>query len=151
MSINIRTKGATAELEICKLLEPVVREAMMQFGRKVPDTAIIQRNQNQSAVGGSDLSNTFGLCIEVKRQETLAINDWWKQCSEAAVRNAEIPVLLYRQSNKKWQAVMNVEMNCGHFLFQCRVRATVSIDDFLVFFKNHVYNCLLNDLHVPRF
>ncbi|HEY6020238.1 MAG TPA: hypothetical protein VIY48_10140, partial [Candidatus Paceibacterota bacterium] len=66
--------------------------------------ASIQRNQNQSAVGGNDLSNTMGLGIEIKRHENLSgINGWWQQCVAGASRNNEHPVLLYRQNNSKWR------------------------------------------------
>ena len=76
MGINIRQKGQEGEREIQRVLEPVVRKVLERNGIPLPDKAIIRRNQNQSAVGGSDLSNTFGLAIEVKRQEALSINTW---------------------------------------------------------------------------
>jgi hypothetical protein len=53
---------------------------------------MVQRNQNQSAVGGCDLTNTFGMAIEVKRQETLAIPEWWRQVTKAAEKNNELHV-----------------------------------------------------------
>lgn len=136
MSINIRTKGAEGEREIQKLLEPIVRKVMEAGGYPVPDKPIIQRNQNQSAVGGSDLSNTFGLCIEVKRQEQLAIGTWWAQCVAAASTNEEWPVLLYRQNGKKWSCVTNVWLqlpNTGK-----AARAEFDMDTFLAWFEEWV-------------
>jgi len=62
MGINIRQKGQEGEREIQRALEPIIRKVMSEGGFPLPDKAIVQRNQNQSAVGGSDLSNTFGLC-----------------------------------------------------------------------------------------
>jgi hypothetical protein len=63
---------------------------------------MVQRNQNQSAVGGNDLTNTFGMSIEIKRQETLSVPAWWRQCCAAAEKNNELPVLMYRQNRKPW-------------------------------------------------
>ena len=148
--INIRTKGASGELEICRILEPIVRGVLAECGKELPVQAIIQRNQNQSAVGGSDLTNTFGLCIEVKRQEQLAINDWWKQCVEAAVRNNEIPVLLYRQNQRKWQAVMLTDLFYGETGDRIKVRATIAIEDFLDFFRRHVMQCMIDGTYNLR-
>lgn len=66
---------------------------------------VAQRNQNQSAVGGGDI-NLFGLSIEVKRQETLNVETWWKQCVLSAIRNGDKPVLIYRQNGKRsWHVV----------------------------------------------
>jgi len=64
---------------------------------------MVQRNQNQTAVGGCDLTNTFGIAIEVKRQEQLAINTWWEQTKKSAEKNNELPVLIFRQNNKPWR------------------------------------------------
>lgn len=107
MAINIRQKGAEGEREVVKLLTAIIVTVMRDL--KYPEDEIIaaeksvQRNQNQTAVGGNDLNNTFGMSFEVKRQEQLAINTWWEQCCVAAKRNDELPVLIWRQNGKKWQ------------------------------------------------
>lgn len=107
MSINIRQKGAEGERQVAKILNSIIQSVMEQL--EYPEEEIeaaktaVQRNQNQSAVGGNDLSNTFGMSIEVKRQEQLAVNTWWKQTLEAANRNNELPVLIYRQNRKPWR------------------------------------------------
>lgn len=107
--INIRQKGAEGEREIYRALNPIVQRVMRELGFPEAEVAAaanaIQRNQNQSAVGGNDLANTFGMSIEVKRQEQLSVNTWWKQCVDAARRNEEHPVLLYRQNGKKWRCI----------------------------------------------
>lgn len=109
MSINVRTKGAEGEREVCKIMNEIVCDVMRQLGFPPEQIAMahnsIQRNQNQTAVGGCDLTNTFGLAIEVKRQEQLSINTWWKQCVASAERNKETPVLIYRQNRKPWQVI----------------------------------------------
>lgn len=107
MGINIRQKGAEGEREIVKMLTPIVIEVMTSLDFPADRIEIasksIQRNQNQSAVGGCDLSNVFGMSIEVKRQEQLAIGSWWQQTLAAAERNNEIPVLMFRQNRKPWR------------------------------------------------
>ena len=142
--INIRAKGANGEREIVNLLEPIVRRVYASMGRELPEKNILQRNQNQSAVGGSDLSNTFGLAIEVKRQEQLAIPAWWKQCTDAAERNGERPVLIYRQNNKRWNVVMNMYAGLPYgsqFIFP----AQISMEDFQVWFATWVTQFLLRE------
>lgn len=148
MGINIRQKGQEGEREIQRALEPIVRRVMESGGYPLPDKPIIQRNQNQSAVGGSDLSNTFGLCIEVKRQEQLAINTWWKQCTEAADDNGEHPVLLYRQNGKKWRCVTLVWLPLPGGAQQ-QARAEIDWDSFLGWFEQWVERKLVGG-EVPR-
>jgi Holliday junction resolvase len=140
MIINIRQKGQEGEREIQRALEPIVRRVMQatQAGNyPLPDKPIVQRNQNQSAVGGNDLSNTFGMSIEVKRQEQLSVNTWWQQCTAAAERNNEHPVLLYRQNRKKWRCVTLVWLHLPGGAQQ-QVRAEFDFDTFLHWFEQWV-------------
>jgi hypothetical protein len=141
--INIRQKGAEGEREIIKLLDPIIKRVALEHGYDI-SSASVQRNQNQTAVGGCDLSNTFGCAIEVKRQEQLAINTWWEQCLAQAKRNNEIPVLLFRQNQKKWRCIMDgaimvLDSTSPSGLSPVWVRVEVSIDDFLVWFELHVH------------
>ena len=146
--VNIRQKGQEGEREVQRALEPIVRKVMSEGGYPLPEKAIVQRNQNQSAVGGSDLSNTFGMCIEVKRQEQLSINTWWKQCTTAATENNEHPVLLYRQNGKKWKCVTRVWLQLPGGA-QLRVRAEMDWDSFLLWFEEWVRRALAQG-RVPR-
>ena len=149
--VNIRTKGASAERDICKALNSALQSMMTKLNyppEEIEKAAnSIQRNQNQTAVGGNDLTNTFGLSIEVKRQEALSINTWWKQCEAAARRNNEIPVLLYKQSRKPWKCVMYLGMTNEHEVLHC-ARAEIDFADFLEYFENLVYFKLLNGYQV---
>lgn len=151
-TINVRQKGAEGEREVAKALNAVILRALNEQGHNVPDTDIVQRNQNQTAVGGNDLSNVFGLSVEVKRQEQLAINAWWAQCVAAAARNAETPVLIYRQNRKAWRVVMNAElplpMAQGSYRAAKVCRVELSWDDFLEWFYQHVTRKLLNGYEV---
>jgi len=106
---NIRAKGQVGEREVATLFNHWTLEVRARLG--LPDLDErdypFQRNQNQSAVGGDDLTNPYNLAIEVKRQEALAVNSWWEQCLESAARTENsIPILIYRQSRKPWQIRM---------------------------------------------
>lgn len=144
MGIDIRKKGAGGETEIAHALELIIRAQMHLLGIAAPAISIVQRNQNQSAVGGSDLTNTFGLSVEVKRQEALAVNTWWKQCEASAKPNNEAPVLLYRQNGKKWKCVMYGEAllpwKSGSSVVSSSVRVLMEIswDQFLNWFEHWV-------------
>jgi hypothetical protein len=107
MGINIRTKGAGGEREICDMLNAILYARMKKLGY-AKETLLealkaFQRNQNQTAVGGSDITNPFRLSIEVKRQEALSLNTWWKQCVTSAESEGALPVLIYRQNHKPWR------------------------------------------------
>ena len=99
-------KGKNGEREVAAILNGLSMRVLRELG--FPETEIsarsIQRNQNQSAVGGNDLSNCMGLGIEVKRHENLSgINGWWTQCVEGAKRNNEHPLLIYRPNHSPWK------------------------------------------------
>lgn len=105
--LDVRAKGAEGERQVYKMLNDIIVDVMVAMAFPPEDIekakTMVQRNQNQSAVGGNDLTNTFGMSIEVKRQEQLAINTWWDQCKKAAEKNNELPVLMFRQNRKPWR------------------------------------------------
>lgn len=106
MPINIRAKGQDGERDIANKLNEYVDTFCHTRGFKFPVKPLVQRNQNQSAVGGSDLTNPFKLCIEIKRQEQLSINTWWNQCLVASEEFGGIPILIFRQNKQKWRVIM---------------------------------------------
>lgn len=148
--VNIRTKGQTGEREVADALN--YRASLAFQKANVPfswsdDGA--QRNQLQTAVGGCDLTNTWGLAVEIKRQEQLSVNTWWAQCVKSAERLQQEPVLIYRQSRQPWRVVMNTwmqyplfgpEMNDG--VWQ-KVRSEIQWDEFLSYYQERVYRMLL--------
>lgn len=147
VAINIRTKGATGEREIANKLNPIILEVLDQHGVDAPEHPVAQRNQNQSAVGGADLSNVFGISIEVKRVEQLSVNTWWNQCMLAAERNGEFPVLLYRQNRKRWRCVLlaQIPLPVGAGVTACQyTRCEISWDDFESWFRQWVTRKILN-------
>jgi hypothetical protein len=112
MTINVRQKGQEGEREIAKILNGIVANVRHEFELPQYETRdeLFQRNQNQTAVGGSDLSNPLYLDIEVKRQEQLSVGTWWKQTMDAAKRSSGIPILIYRQNRKLWRVCMLVDI-----------------------------------------
>lgn len=142
MAINVRTKGQTGEREICDFFNDIYKEVYEYLQMPLPAKPIAQRNQNQSAVGGCDITNTCFFAVEVKRQEALSINTWWKQCLVSAVEANKFPVLIYRQNKQKWKVVlfMNPIML---FADEKRhhsddpPRCEISLEDFRMIFKSH--------------
>jgi hypothetical protein len=145
MGINVRTKGAEGEREVAKMLNAIVATVRKELD--LPQYAtmdeLFQRNQNQSAVGGADLSNNLGLEIEVKRQEALSVNSWWKQCVTSAARTGGIPILIYRQNRKAWHVCMegqiplqSAESKFGAYRTLGPVRVEVDLDTFKAWFKS---------------
>lgn len=152
--INIRTKGAVGENEVAKALNARLQQVLTKHEWSAEVilgcSKCIQRNQNQSAVGGSDLSNTFGLAIEIKRQEALSVNTWWTQCVVASARNKEFPVLIYRKNHQPWTVVMFASLALPRVnddpmvmtTLGCRV--SLDWDDFLNWFGLWVERKLMN-------
>lgn len=147
MTINVRTKGAQGEREVAAMLNGIIVEVMtaMAFPAEQITAAqkSVQRNQNQSAVGGCDLTNVFGMAVEVKRQENLAIPAWWRQTVAAAERNNELPVLIYRQNRKAWHVRTYAWLalpgaDPGMWSRQQMIVAEFDIDTFKAWFANWV-------------
>lgn len=144
MGANPRTKGASGEREVAKKLNAIVDQVHLKYG--LPITTIqdepFQRNQNQSAVGGDDLTNPFGLSIEVKRQESLSINAWWGQTINSAARFGNIPILIFKQNRKKWRVIMIVEIDLNnkndgaHQINTLTSRAEIDIETFELWFTS---------------
>ena len=135
--MNIRQKGQNGEREIAKVLNGIVGDVRdkLNLTPLEKNQFIFQRNQNQTAIGGSDLSNNLGLSIEIKRQERLTIDTWWEQClSQARVENKE-PILLFRQNNKKWRCCMNGFAIC--VIKTNIIRVEISFDDFKHWFRDY--------------
>lgn len=128
-----RNKGQRGEREFIGILQRVIDEV---FGEGVYE---LKRNLFQTREGGYDvtgLPEQYDLiAFEVKFQETLNIESWWKQTVEQAGDKA--PVLAFRQSRKKWRIMINglvpwisygekTWLRGGH---ACRVE--ISLQDFI--------------------
>lgn len=135
MALHALNKGKEGEREIARALNEIIFAALQARGIAIPDRDVVQRNQNQSAVGGGDLSNTFGMCIEVKRQEQLSVNTWWKQVQKAALHNGDLPVLVYRQNRKPWRVVTIGNLPCPYTGHQFTARVEFAWEDFKLWFR----------------
>lgn len=151
MSINIRDKGANGEREVATAMNKIIESVLKDHGIAIPLKPIIQRNQNQTAVGGYDLTGPFGLGIEIKRQEALSVNTWWQQCLTACKINADRPMLIYRKNKQKWSVVTLVDVPVGTDGSHARgIRAEMSWDDFLRWFYLHVDHYVRNGKWIPQ-
>lgn len=134
--VHVGNKGKNGEREVVHLLiaalEDLMQSAWLPNDEMERLRKVVQRNQNQSAEGGGDIL-LFGLAIEVKRQETLSIDTWWKQTCKSAERNKDMPILIYRQNRKSWYVVMDGYLEIPHQLVATRV--TIELPDFVRWFK----------------
>ena len=145
MGANPRTKGASGEREVADMLNDIVDLVRVEKGLPVLEKRDrpFQRNQNQSAVGGDDLTNPYRLSIEVKRQEALSVNTWWKQCLESCARFDNIPILIFKQNRKKWRIIMWGDLPMQPYTaatHRCMAhqRVEVDLDTFKQWFKLYV-------------
>lgn len=106
--INSRTKGHDAERDIAKRLNDIVEVIRTAYRGPLPEdwTPQVQRNQNQSAVGGDDLIGTYQFSIEIKRQEQLSLDKWWEQACASASRQGKVPVVIFKQSRQPWRVLI---------------------------------------------
>lgn len=139
MGINVRQKGQEGEREIARTLNRVVAEVRASRGLPphAPQDEPFQRNQLQSAVGGDDLTNPFGLSIEIKRQEQLAINSWWKQSLASAARSGGRAILMFRQNRKPWRIMLTAPIPIHPNKYVGPVRVEIDMETFLVWFKEY--------------
>jgi hypothetical protein len=142
MGINIRNKGAGGEREVADALNYAAYKVHQRLGLPfsfADDGA--QRNQIQTAIGGCDLTNTWGLAIEVKRQEALSIGTWWTQCVKSAETLNHVPVLCFRQNGKKWRVIMMAGLalppSAGEVPWKI-ARVEIDWDTFLDFYEQQV-------------
>ena len=137
--VNIRDKGQRGEREIATLLNGIIYQVAVELGFSEEDclkaVTTVQRNQMQTAVGGNDLTNCFGMSIEVKRQEQLSVGTWWRQCVDSANRNGELPVLIYRQNRKAWRIRTYVKMYFPTSEYAMYKEAEFDLDAFKNWFR----------------
>jgi len=92
-----KAKGATAERELAAILTEWATTAGIPID--------LMRNLEQTRSGGHDLVGTepYGIAIEVKRVEALAMPAWWRQAVRQAATIGCSPVLAWRQNRKPWR------------------------------------------------
>lgn len=146
--INIRTKGQRGEREIVNWVNDIYTEIHHTLGIPLPPKPIAQRRQNQSAVGGMDLDNTCSYAFEIKNQETLSLNSWWKQTILSAQETKKRPVLIYKDK-RKWFVMLqmnpwvhNVE-EFEYYHIKAPIRAIITLDDFKDIFRAHATDFII--------
>jgi Holliday junction resolvase len=93
MGKSSRDKGARGEREVCAIF----REAGYDVNRTP--------NSGGLHIAG-DVQGVSGYHVEVKRQETLHLDQWSEQ-AEAECGEA-IPLVIYRRSGKPWRVSMRL-------------------------------------------
>jgi len=96
--MHVKSKGSAGEREFVRVLEDVF-----------PDTEI-SRNIDQVRNGGADIIAVEPFAIEVKRCQTLLINNWRKQALTQTTRSNSVPVLVYRQNRRPWKVQIPVNV-----------------------------------------
>jgi Holliday junction resolvase len=91
MSKSQRTKGAAAEREVAKILQDALGVE-------------VKRKLGQARDSGDDIQ-VGRYRLEVKRQETLRMQEWCEQV-EAACGPQDVPVVVYRRSGQPWRVVL---------------------------------------------
>jgi len=113
-------KGKRGEYEFADIL-----------GRAIEGKVIV----NPHAQKG-DIQAIPGLSIEVKRQETLVVNTWWRQAVKQAEIEADIPVLAYRKNRGKWRVclpayLLTIKAREGYIEMDLEVFLTWLREDYL--------------------
>ena len=88
---SARDKGARGERELAELLSH-------ELG------TMVKRKLGQARDGGDDIQ-VGRFRIEVKRRDTLAVEQWAKQV-EAAAEPGDVPVVAFRRNGEPWRAVV---------------------------------------------
>lgn len=150
MAVNIRAKGQRGEREVCDFFNSIYAEIYAELGMQLPEKPIAQRNQNQSAVGGCDISNTCHHAVEVKNHATPQVNTWWKQTVQSAKELGRYPVLMYKIERKGWKVVLPlnpVVFSNGEWQWyevKDSIRAEISLEDYRIIFKAHAKQWLID-------
>ena len=146
-----RNKGKRAEREVVNLLQPIVNKVYAAAGKEAPS---LERNLMQSHKGGHDIVGLEWMALEVKHQEALQVNAWWKQTEEQAKRIVLVgelsaqptgqggnpprhpePVLFFRKNNARWQVVVKVKLALGDGR-HVSTHGTISLEAFLIWFEH---------------
>lgn len=138
-----RDKGVRGERQVIDILQPVVTEVFANCGHEVPR---LQRNTLACDGGGCDVHGLDWIALEVKRQETIKLEQWWAQTLEQAGQTRE-PVLFYRSNNEAWKVCMWGALLCpvaedvglvGLSRTWWRVRVQVDVETFLRWFRTRL-------------
>lgn len=132
MGIYSRNKGKKGEREVVLILHAIIARVCRAM---IVDPIKLKRNTLQSDGGGTDIVGLDWLALEVKRQETLRVNQWWAQaCGQA---NAwQVIVLLWRRNNERWHARVR----------DARGEKEYTFEEFQEWFERHLVAHILDEL-----
>lgn len=103
--LNARSKGAGGEREFCSWI-------FAHFDLK----EMPERNLDQVRNGGTDIIlSPFG--FEVKRVESLSLDNWWIQVKNDCEKHKLIPVVAFRRNRGKWEFLIsgdNIGLDFGY-------------------------------------
>ena len=122
MTIHVRNKGHNGEREACRWLEKQLNL----------EPHILERNIDQVREGGADIMSLVPFAIEIKRQENLLLNNWWRQAVSQTTGDNHIPVLMFRQNRRKWRFCMSSTDICKKRFKGKGYRVELSLDHFLI-------------------
>ena len=131
-------KGNQGEREVIKALQPTVDKVFTERGLEPP---ILFRNKNQNHLGGYDIDGLDWLALEVKRQETFQINQWWAQTLKQASPQ-QVPVLFYRRNRMKWRVMMYGYLYCESDMPCIRTPVDIPLGAFLYYFETNMIQML---------
>jgi hypothetical protein len=87
-----RRKGASGELEFCKLATEALGES---FKRKL----------GQARDGGGDV-DIGAYLVEVKNHARINERDWWRQAVTNAKAAGKVPALAYKLARQGWRVIV---------------------------------------------
>lgn len=127
--LHSRNKGKKGEREVVGILQPTVDDVYRSCGLLPP---VLQRNQNQSHLGGCDIIGLDWLAVEVKLDKSLAVDTWWEQTLRQCGQQ-QSPVLFFRRDNVKWRVRSFVTMQSGGVWLT--MPAVLSVEDWMRWFR----------------
>jgi hypothetical protein len=100
-----RNKGARGEREFIAILQQVV-DGVFGSGK-----VTLKRNLFQTREGGADVAGFPDwldvYAVEVKRQETLQLRQWWRQTVSQCTRGLQYGILAYRRNGEDWSILVS--------------------------------------------
>ena len=142
-----RLKGSRGELEIIKLLQPIVDEVCQEEGKVRIE--LIKDTRQRYEKKRYDIFGMPWMALEIKRVENQSgISEWWRQVCRAT-HAGQTSVLAYRQNHRQWKIRMRVpvsvvkggwdiaQVDGGVYRQPVRVFMTVDVtwDQFIIWFK----------------
>jgi Holliday junction resolvase len=94
--MHVKSKGSAGEREFANILQDIFPKLE------------ISRNIDQVRDGGADIIAVEPFAVEVKRCQTLLINNWRKQAVSQVTKRNPIPVIAYRQNRRQWRIQLPV-------------------------------------------